>query len=97
MSMARVKRAYIKPTWTEVRGPWSFFIGPFPPFPVVVVVVPAWTERHEGRFFPLWLPRVAAWAENQGSCSMTHTHTDSLDANTLPPFHLSRARMDLES
>ena len=31
--MAHVKRAYTKPTWTEVQGPWSFFIGAFPPFP----------------------------------------------------------------
>lgn len=33
MNTANVKRAYTKPTWTEVRGPWSFFIGSFPPFP----------------------------------------------------------------
>ena len=53
MSMAHVKRAYIKPTWTEVQGPWSFFIG-FSPFaPLVVVVVPAWTERQAACFFPL--------------------------------------------
>ena len=63
--MDNVKQAYIKPTWTEVQGPWSFFIG-FSPFaPLVVVVVPAWTEKHEGRFFLLWLLRVAAWVENQ--------------------------------
>ena len=49
MSTDNAKQAYIKPTWTEVQGPWSFFIG-FSSFaPLVVVVVPAWVENQENR------------------------------------------------